>query len=255
MPHPIRPIFNARTYKRERKLARTPAALGMKYTDLSLNTSDGETLHGWWMPARGAVGHILFIHGKGANIGSWVPLFGLLVEAGFDVLAFDYRGFGRSTGKPTERGTYRDARAAREALLEQPGIDQEHVLYLGESLGCGVAIELAQEHPPAGLMLMSVFTRIRDVFHSKYPFLPAVLVPDAYPNERRIRTLRVPVLIMHGEQDEFMPVWHAERLYAAANRPKRLVVFPDAGHNDLFIAGGSTWYNLVRDWAGALVRQ
>ncbi|WP_406273654.1 alpha/beta hydrolase [Nocardia sp. NBC_00881] len=254
MRHPASPILNALTYLPARTVLHTPAVLGMDYTDLSPRTADGEILHAWWMPARNSIGHILFAHGNAGNIGDRVPIFALLTEAGFDVLAFDYRGYGRSTGRPTEHGTYLDARAARKAMLAQPGVDPDRVVYLGKSLGGGVMLELAQEHPPAGLMLMSTFTGIRDAARSVYPFLPAPLVPNAYPSERRIRALRAPVLIMHGDQDELLPLRHAERLYAAAREPKRLVVFPRAGHNDLILVGGSAWYDLVRDWAGALVR-
>ncbi|WP_454198981.1 alpha/beta hydrolase [Nocardia sp. Marseille-Q1738] len=255
MRHPASPILNALTYLPERTIVQTPALLGMNYTDLSVTTLDGEVLHAWWIPARESAGHILFAHGNAGNIGDRVPIFALLTEAGFDVLAFDYRGYGRSTGRPTEHGTYLDARAAREALLAQPGVDPDRVLYLGKSLGGGVVLELAQYHPPAGLMLMSTFTGLRDAARSVYPFLPAPLVPNAYPNERRIRELRAPVLIMHGDQDELLPPRHAERLYAAAREPKRLVVFPGAGHNDLITVGGSAWYDLVRHWAGSVVRR
>ncbi|CAM4268342.1 alpha/beta hydrolase [Nocardia ninae] len=254
MRHPASPILNALTYLPDRRILQTPAILGMAYTDLSISTADGETLHGWWLPAPKSVGHILFAHGNAGNIGDRVALFALLVEAGFDVLAFDYRGYGRSTGRPTEHGTYLDARAARRVLLEQPGVDANHVLYLGKSLGGGVVLELAQAHPPAGVMLMSTFSGLRDAARSVYPFLPGPLVPDAYPNARRIRTLRSPVLIMHGDQDELLPLRHAERLYAAAREPKRLQIFPGAGHNDLIMVGGSAWFELVRDWAGAIVR-
>ncbi|WP_063050586.1 alpha/beta hydrolase [Nocardia arthritidis] len=254
MRHPARPILNALTYLPERTVLQTPAVLGMEYAELFLPTSDGEIVDAWWMPARNSVGHILFAHGNAGNLGDRVPIYALLTEAGFDVLAFDYRGYGRSTGKPTEHGTYLDAHAAHRALLAQPGVDPNRVLYLGKSLGGGVVLELAQHHPPAGVMLMSTFSGLRDAARSVYPFLPAPLVPNAYPNERRIRTLRAPVLIMHGDQDELLPLRHAHRLYAAAPEPKRLVVFPGAGHNDLIVVGGSAWYDLVRDWAGALVR-
>src|SRR5690606_22092980 len=150
--------------------------------------------------------------------------------AGFDVLAFDYRGFGHSTGAPGEQGTYLDARAARTALLEQPGVDPERVLYLGKSLGGGVLLELATEYPPAGMILMSTFSGMRDAARSVYPFLPVPLIPDAYPSLRRIATLRMPILMMHGDRDELLPLRHAERLYAAAAEPKQLIVVPGAGH-------------------------
>ncbi|WP_228000700.1 alpha/beta hydrolase [Nocardia australiensis] len=253
MRHPALPILHALTYMPQRHIAQTPAVLGLDYTDLSVATEDGETLHAWWVPARQSIGHVLFAHGNSGNVGDRVALFALLNEIGLDVLAFDYRGFGRSTGRPTELGTYLDARAARRTLLERPGVDPERVLYLGKSLGGGVMLELATAHPPAGLILMSTFTGIRDAARSVYPFLPRPLVPDAYPSERRIRTLNAPVLIMHGDQDELLPLRHAERLYAAAPEPKRLVVFPGAGHNDLIASAGLKWTGLIRDWAAGIL--
>jgi fermentation-respiration switch protein FrsA (DUF1100 family) len=255
MRHPALPILHALTYLPARPIARTPAILGMEYTDLSIATEDGETLHGWWVPARRSIGHVLFAQGNAGNIGDRVAIFALLTEIGLDVLAFDYRGFGRSTGRPTEHGTYLDARAARRVLLEQPDVDPERVLYLGKSLGGGVMLELSTAHPPAGLILMSTFTGIRDAARSVYPFLPRPLVPDAYPSERRIRTLRAPVLIMHGDQDELLPLRHAEKLYAAAPEPKQLVVFPGAGHNDLIVLARSDWTALIRDWATGVLGQ
>ncbi|MEV6432498.1 alpha/beta hydrolase [Nocardia sp. NPDC051463] len=251
MRHPASPILHALTYLPQRQIAQTPATLGLAYTELSIATADGETLHGWWVPARRSIGHVLFAHGNAGNIGDRVPIFALLTEAGFDVLAFDYRGFGRSTGRPTEHGTYLDSRAARRVLLEQPGVDADRVLYLGKSLGGAVMLELSTVHPPAGLILMSTFTGIRDAARSVYPFLPRPLVPDAYPTLRRIPTLRAPVLLMHGDQDELLPLRHAERLYAAAPEPKRLVVVPGAGHNDLITQCGWDWAGTIRDWAEA----
>ncbi|MBF6213356.1 alpha/beta hydrolase [Nocardia puris] len=249
MRHPATPILHALTYlPQHRELLQTPAVLGLDFTEVTPRTEDGETLHGWWVRAREPIGHVLFAHGNAGNIGDRVAIFALLAEAGFDVLAFDYRGYGRSTGRPTELGTYLDARAARKALLAQPGVDPERVLYLGKSLGGGVLTELATVHPPAGLILMSTFTGLRDAATSIYPFLPRPLVPDAYPTLRRIPTLTTPVLIVHGDQDELLPLRHAQRLHAAAHHPKRLHIVPGAGHNDVIPLLGADWTTLLRTW-------
>ena len=172
----------------------------------------------------------------------------LLAAVGFDVLAFDYRGYGRSTGRPDEEGTYRDARAARAALMREPGLESSPVLYLGESLGGAVALALALEHPPHALVLQSTFTGVREMAHLHYPFIPAVLVPDAYPSLRLIPELRAPLLVVHGERDEIVPPSHAHALFEAAPEPKRLHVFPGAGHNDLIPLGGEAYAELVASW-------
>lgn len=253
MRHPASPILNALTFMPDRQVLQTPSVLGMDYTELSIPTTDGETVHAWWLPAERSIGHILFAHGNAGNIGDRVPIYALLTQIGLDVLAFDYRGYGRSTGRPTEHGTYLDAHAARRVLLDQPGVDPDRVLYLGKSLGGGVLVELATQHPPAGLLLMSTFTGLRDAARSVYPFLPGPLVPDAYPSLRRIRKLRAPILIMHGDQDELLPLRHAERLYAAAPEPKQLMVFPGGGHNDLIMSSEVSWIDAVRSWADDLL--
>ncbi|MEV6280856.1 alpha/beta hydrolase [Nocardia sp. NPDC051832] len=255
MRHPASPILNALTYMRDRRILQTPDVLGLAYRDLSIETADGETVNAWWLPARRSIGHVLFAHGNAGNIGDRIPIYALLTDAGFDVLAFDYRGYGRSTGRPSERGTYLDARAARQALLEQPGVDPERVVYLGKSLGGGVMLELASEFPPAGLVLVSTFTGIRDAARSVYPFLPAPFVPNAYPSLRRIRKLNVPVLITHGDRDDLLPLRHAERLYEAAREPKRLEVFAGAGHNDLIFSAGSRWIDLIGAWAKGVLQR
>lgn len=246
--HPATRVLEALVYHQDKEVAQTPAALGLEYRELTLRTADGVDVHGWFVPAEKPRAHILYAHGNGGTIGDRVAMIALLVAAGFDVLAFDYRGYGHSTGKPTERGTYLDAGAARTALLAQPGVDPARVIYLGESLGGGVLLGLATEHPPAGMVLLSTFSGMRDAARSVYPFLPAPLIPNAYPSAARLGSLDVPVLIMHGDRDELLPLPHAERLYAAAREPKQLVVVPGAGHNDVVAALGPRWTGIIADW-------
>jgi pimeloyl-ACP methyl ester carboxylesterase len=200
-------------------------------------------------PARA---HVLLCHGNGGNVGDRVPHAALLHAAGLDVLLFDYRGYGRSSGRASEEGTYRDARAARSALLERPDVDPGRVVYLGESLGGAVALALALEHPPAGLVLMSAFTSIRDMARRHYPIVPPPLVPDAYPSLRRVRDLRAPLLVLHGDGDAVVPSLHGEALYAAAPDPKRLRIFDGAGHNDLVARRGKEWAAAIAEFSATL---
>jgi len=195
---------------------------------------------------------VLLCHGNAGNAGDRVLHAALLTAAGFDVLLFDYRGYGRSTGSPSEGGLYRDARAARSALLSEPGVDAGRIVYLGESLGGAVALALALEHPPRGLVLQSTFTSVRDMAREHYPFLPAGLVPDAYPSLRRIRGLRVPLLVLHGDRDDIVPLAHGRALHDAAPREKRLHVFPGLGHNDLVDGAGPGYAEAIASWVAGL---
>lgn len=242
----MRPVLNRLLYFPSRAVGVAAAP----FEDRWLEATDGTRLHGWWIRAAPPrAGHVLVCHGNAGNVGDRAAHATMLAAAGLDVLLFDYRGYGRSAGRPSEAGTYRDARVARAALLREPGVNPDRVLYLGESLGAAVALELAVEHPPAGLVLQSAFTSVRDMARLHYPILPGALVPDAYPSLRLIRRLQAPLLVIHGERDDIVPAEHGRALYDAAPEPKLLRVFPDAGHNDLIATAGDEWASAVADFA------
>jgi len=235
----------------------TPAQAGLAWDDLVFAAEDGVRLHAWWIPAaRGAgaptAAHVLLCHGNAGPVDYRLLHARLLHDAGLDVLLFDYRGYGRSAGTPSEDGTYRDARAARTALLARDGVEPGRVVYLGESLGGAVALELALTHPPLGLVLQSTFTSVRGMARLHYPFIPQAVVPDAYPSLRRIPDLRAPLLVLHGDADDIVPLSEGEALFAAAREPKRLHVFPGLGHNDLIDGAGEAWARVIADWVSGL---
>ena len=235
--------MNRLLYLPDKQIRATP---GVPYDDVTLGTEDGERLHAWWVPATApAIANVLLCHGNGGNIGDRADAIDLLSAHGFGVLAFDYRGYGRSTGRPSERGTALDARAARAALHDGP------VIYLGESLGGAVALALAVERPPDGLILQSTFTSVRDIARLHYPFIPRALVPDAYPSLRRIRDVHAPLLVLHGGDDRLVPAIDGQALHDAAPAPKRIEIFPHAGHNDLI---GADWIAVIADWGRVVVR-
>lgn len=239
-------MLNSLLYLPSRLVEQTPAASGLAFDDVAIETEDGERLHGWWIGARSVpIGHLLLCHGNAGNLGERVLHARLLTEAGFDVLLFDYRGYGRSSGNPTEAGTYRDARAARATLLRRPGVDGSRVFYLGESLGGALALAC----PPAGLVLQSTFTSVRAMARLHYPLVPPGLIPDAYPSLRRVRELAAPLLVLHGESDAIVPPAHGRAIFQAAPGPKRMYVFPEAGHNDLVPLAGATYAQVIRSWA------
>jgi fermentation-respiration switch protein FrsA (DUF1100 family) len=239
----LTPLLNALLYFPTRTFVATPR---VPFSDLEIETLDGERLHGWWVPAaKPPLAHVLYLHGNGGNIGDRAPHVELLAAAGLDVLIFDYRGYGRSTGRPSEQGTYRDSSAALAALHARE-VDPARVIYLGESLGGAVALELAMRSPPAGLVLQSTFTSIRDMARLHYPIVPRRLVPDAYPSLRLVSEVRTRLLCLHGDRDEIVPLMYGEALYEAARCEKELVVLPGAGHNDLC---GSEWAAAIAGFA------
>jgi fermentation-respiration switch protein FrsA (DUF1100 family) len=249
----IRSLLGSFLYFPSRVIEQTPGDVGLPFQDVAIETDDGERLHGWWVPAsRSSVGHVLLCHGNAGNVGDRVLHAELLCAAGFDVLLFDYRGYGRSSGRPNEQGIYRDARGARAALLCQPGVEASRIFYLGESIGGAVALDLALARSPKGLILQSTFTSVRDMARLHYPFLPAALVPDAYPSRRRIGELRAPLLVLHGERDEIVPLSHGQELFEGAPEPKRMQVFPGLGHNDLVPVAGPAYAQAIASWAKEL---
>jgi pimeloyl-ACP methyl ester carboxylesterase len=249
----IRPLLNSLLYFPSRAIVETPDRAGLDYRDLELETDDGERLHGWWIGARAdSLGHVLLFHGNAGNIGDRVLHAALLTSTGFDILLFDYRGYGRSSGRASEEGTYRDARAALACLLQQPGVDPARVFYLGESLGGAVGLDLALERPPAGLVLLSAFTGVRELGRLHYPFVPAALVPDAYPTLRRIHELRAPLLVLHGDRDDIVPLSHGRALFEGAPGRKRMHVLPGLGHNDLVPLAGAELARVIASWVSGL---
>jgi uncharacterized protein len=245
----MRTLLGSLLYFPSREFFATPADVGLEYRDLDFESGDGERLHAWWVPARGECrGHVLVCHGNAGNIGDRVLHAQLLTAVGLDVMLFDYRGYGRSSGRPDEPGTYRDAHAALDCLRRQPGVDPSRIVYFGESLGGGVAIELACAEPPAGLALLSAFTSVREIARVHYSFLPGALVPDAYPSLERIRELRTPLLVLHGDRDDIVPLDHGRALYEAAPGPKRIHVFEGAGHNDVLDRAGRELADEMAAW-------
>jgi len=242
-----------------RSLTATPAAVGLGYRDLELVASDGVRLHGWFVPARGGEGAVtvLFLHGNAGNISHRLEKLVLLHELGVNVLLLDYRGYGRSEGEPSEVGTYRDGEAALAWLFTGQGEGRvrsesavaDVVLY-GESLGTGVAVELAVRHRLRGLILEAPFTSIADVGQQLFPYLPVRwLARTRYENLAKIGRVGAPLLILHSREDEIFRLAHAERLFAAAAEPKRLVVLA-GGHNDAFMVSADVYRAAVREFLG-----
>lgn len=220
-----------------RRIERVPDEAGIAYESVWLKTSDGVRILGWFLPTAKAHYTLLFCHGNAGNISHRIEKMAVFQKLGFNVFLFDYRGYGESQGKPNEQGTYRDAEAALEYLIKTRGIAPETVVLYGESLGTGVAVEIATRYPIAGLILEAPYTSLADVGQRIVWFLPVwFIVRNRYESRRKLPRVSCPLLILHSREDEIFSYSHAERLLAAANSPKRLVELQGGHANAFFVS-------------------
>lgn len=215
---------------------------------LRIPLAGGEELAALHLPNRESSVTLLVSHGNAEDLGYLAPFLQEMREAGFAVLAYDYRGYGASSGpRATERRAYEDVEAVYRYAVGTLRIPPERIVLHGRSVGVGPAVYLAAREPVGGLVVESGFTSAFVVV-TRVPLLPF----DSFPNLRRIRRVRCPVLIIHGAEDVIIPPSHARALYAAAPEPKKLVIFPRAGHNDLAWAAGEAYWDVLREF-GRLV--
>lgn len=202
----------------------TPSSMGLAYDPVKLRTADGETLDAWYIPAPHARATLLYLHGNGGNIQNRLDPIGVFHRLGLNVLIFDYRGYGASSGKPSEQGTYRDAQAAWDYLSQRNKIQPQQIVLFGESLGGAIATWLAAQHPPAALVLYASFTSVPDIAQKLYPLFPAhLLARYRYDTRALLGKVHCPLLIMHSPQDEIIPFSHGIALFQAAHEPKRFL--------------------------------
>jgi uncharacterized protein len=231
-----------------REIMTTPQAYGLPYEEVEIATEDGERLASWWVPATDARGTVLIFHGNAGNISHRVDYLLMFNRLGYSVLIFDYRGYGTSTGSPSEQGTYRDAAAAWRHLVEQRGVRAGDVVLFGESLGGAVASWLAARRPARALILASSFTSATDLGAQVYWFLPVrMLSRIRYDNMANLKEVRAPVLIAHSREDDIVPFSHGQKLFAAANEPKAFLELR-GGHNDGFIFMRKEWVRALADF-------
>jgi fermentation-respiration switch protein FrsA (DUF1100 family) len=216
-------------------LAQTPTDWGLGYEEIFLNTEDGLRLHGWYIPAQGSKRALIFFHGNAGNISHRGESVAIFHRLGLNVLILDYRGYGRSQGKPAENGLYKDARAAWRYLTSERGFAPEDIILFGRSLGGAVAAKLAADSQPGGLILESTFSSARDMANIIFPILSRLIfIRYRFDVESHIRRVTCPLLVLHSPYDEIIPFHLGEKIFKAAKEPK-LLVRMKGDHNSGFI--------------------
>ena len=231
-----------------REIAITPQAYGLDYETVEIVTEDGEKLGAWWVPAGEPRGAVLMFHGNAGNISHRLDYLLMFNRLRYSTLIVDYRGYGASTGSPSEEGTYRDAQAAWRHLTAKRLVAPADVVLVGESLGAGVASWLAARVLPRAVVLLSTFTSATDLGAEVYWFLPVRLMSRfRYDNLANLKTIEVPVLIAHSRDDDIVPFAHGQRLFAAANEPKQFLEMR-GGHNEGFIFARKEWVQTLSEF-------
>ena len=219
----------------------TPADLGLEAEEVTLEPEAGVQLHAWFFPHPEPVGSLLFCHGNAGNVSHRLENAYYLVQTGFQVLLFDYRGYGHSSGRPSEAGLYRDAATAWQHLVERPDTAGAPRIIFGRSLGGAVAVDLATHADASGLIVESTFTSIRTLVRHIY-HLPLPELPVKYDSLSKIGQLQMPLLALHGTRDELIPIADGRALFDAAPEPKTWYAIPVAGHNDTYVTGGDAYF-------------
>lgn len=221
----------------------TPAVYGLPQAEIvQVTTDDGLALTAWYVPApnpNASMWTVVVFNGNAGHRGHRAGLATRLAALGHATLLVDYRGYGGNPGTPTEEGLMRDARAIWAHLASRPDVDMSRVAYFGESLGAGVAVQLAAVHPPAALILRSPFSSLAAIGRTHYPWLPVRwLLRDQFATIDHITRIDVPLLIIAGDADRIIPLSDTQRLYDAARPSKRLVIIEGADHNDEALVWG-----------------
>ncbi len=248
-------FFGLRWYEQKavyyptRDIVQSPRDAGLRFQEVMLKTVDGETIHGWWVPSgKEHAPVLLFFHGNGGNVSHRLEKLAVFHSIGADTLIIDYRGYGKSTGTPSEDGIYRDALAAHRWLVETRGVEPTRIVVYGESLGAAVAVHLASEAPTGGVIVESGFTSVTDIARKMFPFLPVHwIVKHKFNSIDKVHRINAPLLILHSRQDELFEMTHPERLLAAAQSPKRLVEM-QGGHNDAFLVSAGAYREALSEF-------
>jgi pimeloyl-ACP methyl ester carboxylesterase len=234
-----------------RTLVTTPSQIGLEFEEVRITTADRVELHGWYVAAPAGAPAVILCHGNAGNIAQRLDWLEIFCGMGFAMLLFDYRGFGQSSGAPTEKGTYLDAHAAWDYLTITKGVSPRHIVIVGESLGGPIAASLAKDVTPGALILVSTFTSVPDLARTHYWYLPVrLLARFQYPTAEFVARVQVPTLVIHSRDDEIIPFLHGEELRRRASGSAQLLeIFGD--HNAAFMLSGPKLTEGIRSFLKA----
>ncbi|NQV28194.1 MAG: alpha/beta hydrolase [Rhodopirellula sp.] len=224
--------------------------IGLEFDDVWITSSDGTKIHGWYCPTEKPVAVLLYCHGNGGNLAGRAATLQLLQEKlHLSVLIFDYRGYGRSEGKATVAGAIADARAARTELAKLAKVNESEIVLMGRSLGGAIAVQLAADASPRGLIVESSFSSLREVAREHFPKLAWLVPKNKLDSAQAIATIQCPLLQSHGDADRVISYESGRRLFAAARDPKHFVTLAGIGHND---RPAQEYYNAMSDFLKGL---
>jgi uncharacterized protein len=233
--------------------SQTPAQFGVPFAPLTIETTDGERLRAWHLPRADAVAQIVYFHGNGGNLSVWADVLVGVWRHGYDVIAVDYRGFGVSTGTPSEQGLYRDADATITFVDAQLRRQELPLVYWGRSLGAAVAAYAASRRPPDGVVLEAGFPSARAVFQGDPLMLTLTLFATyRFATSEWMTTVTAPVLVMHGDSDSVIPFQLGQRLYESLRGPKRFVRIARGAHNDPEPPDAQLYWGAVAEFVSSL---
>ena len=230
-------------YIPDKKVTLTPANIELNYEDFYFKTEDEQSLNGWFVPAKGAIVTVLFCAGRSGNLSDTLPHIKLFNRMGLNVFAFDYRGYGNSSGSPGEQGLYKDVRAAYDCLITRKDIDKDKIVVYGKSLGAPVAADLCLTRKVAALILEGGFPSLRTYVSDMGGFLPTEwLVSEKFDTISRVKKIHIPKLIVHGMDDDVVPFSEGRFIFNEAALPKEFLPY-DGGHDDDIYVTSNTYKN------------
>ena len=233
-----------------KEISMTPEDVGLVYEDVYFSTDDNIKLNGWFIKAPSDSGNrvtLLFLHGNAGNISDRLGKIASFHSNGFNIFIVDYRGYGKSEGRPTEKGIYLDVKAAYKYLKKREDIDQDKIVAYGVSLGGVAAVYVAANFNVNGLVLDSTFTSAAEMGKKILPFVPSFLISVKFDSIGRIKGVKIPKLILHSTEDEMIPYVFGKKLYDAASQPKEFVDI-EGTHNEGYLLFNDTFYGSIKNF-------